>query len=94
MCALFTLQFVQLISTVETVQTSVVYIVATLLLWAERDVSVMESVSLDVRPDGLVTTVRQVHVVIVLLSCIWSLKQDKKQKKIMLKTEHQFNTSV
>ena len=64
LCALFTLQFVDLVSTIETVQTSVVNIVNTRLLLAVRDVFVMEHVSLDVRLDGLVATVLKVHVVI------------------------------
>ena len=73
LCAWFTLQFVQLIATVETVQTSVVNIVNTRRLLAVRDVSVTEHVSLDVRQDGLVTTVIQVHVAITLCATVMYL---------------------
>ena len=45
-------------------QTSVVHIVNTRRLLAVRDVFVTEHASLDVRQDGLVPTVLQVHVAI------------------------------
>jgi len=54
MCILFTLQFVRLASTVLAAQTAAVHIV--ILLEVDRNVSVMERVSLDVRLVGLVTT--------------------------------------
>ena len=54
LCAL---QFVHLTSTVQAAQTAVVHIVFTRLLEVDRSVSVTERVSLDVRLDGLGTTV-------------------------------------
>jgi len=60
MCVVFALQFVPLVSTVETAQSDVVHTVS--LLLAERHVFVTARVSLDViLTGGLMTSVLQVY---------------------------------